>query len=172
MATSNFGSFFACLLLVGGCIYMKYNFTPHPLHEAALNTVIKIAIFIFSVIGVVRLYFFLKNMQFAIMDEKGIQFKSAFGKLGFVPWAEIERATIDKVWIYKIMGFGKRRRIKKMENDFYVIVSTAYYVYPSLNLNPRKGGIARTIPAPDSRFEEQLYFYRPDLKPQLHVDEN
>ena len=80
---------------------------------------------------------------------------------------ELENITKkDEVLVYKVVGGRRSSRVTKVMDKFYVIVSTDYHVYPSLQLNPKHGGIARTIPAPDSRFEEQLYFYRPDLKPE------
>lgn len=164
-ANGCFGTFFG-LVLIGLIIYFANAFTPNPLYETLVNLVVKAAIFFFSVLTVTKLYFALKNLQFVVMNEEGLRFKNGFGNLGFVPWSDIESAKKDEVLVYRIVGSAKHKRITKRMDNFYVIVSTDYHVYPSLQLNPKHGGIARTIPAPDSRFEEQLYFYRPDLKPE------
>ena len=163
-ANGCFATFFS-LILIGFCIYFGNTLTPKPLYETLFNLIIKAAILLFSALTVTKLYFALKNLQFVVMNEEGLRFKNGFGNLGFVPWRDIESARKDEVLIYQIVGSGKHKRKTKRMALFYVIVSTDFHVYPSLRLNPKHGGIARTIPYPDSRFEEQLYFYRPDLKP-------
>ena len=154
------------LILIGLVIYLANSLTPEPLYETLVNLVVKAAIFFFSVLTLVKLFYALKNLQFVVMNEEGLRFKNGFGNLGFVAWSDIESAKKDEVLVYQVVGGRRSSRITKVMDKFYVIVSTDYHVYPSLQLNPKHGGIARTIPAPDSRFEEQLYFYRPDLKPE------
>ncbi len=171
MTTHHCMGFVGCLIIIGLCFYIKHSFTPHPLHEELVKLIINFTIFSFSVFAIVKLYFYLKNLIFAVMDETGISFKNGFGSLGFVPWNDIKSANKDVVWVYQVIGSGKHSRIEKREIYFYVIISTDYHVYPSIQLNPKHGGIARTIPYPDSRFEDMLYFYRPDLAPEIRVDE-
>lgn len=171
MAYDHCASVFWLLVLIGLCIYMKCTITSQPLYEDLVNLIINAVIFILSVITAVRVFFALRGMQFAIMTEKGIEFKNGLGSLGFVPWNDIESANKEGVLVYMIVGSFKRRHIAKRVGLFYVIVSTDFHVFPSLDINPKHGGIARTIPYPDSKFEDMLYFYRPDLKPEIRVDD-
>ncbi len=174
----NFGyAFIAALFLVGG-ILVKVKYTPEPLIEPLVNFISNAVVFSSATVILISLYFALRATQFAYMDEKGIKFKSIFGSLGFISWSDIKSADKSPIKIYKQVctknryGAGNAYHFKPALEDFYLIISTDYHNNPKLQLNPKRGGIARTIPYPDSRFEEQLYFYRPDLKPAPPIDEN
>ncbi len=166
----NFVYAFLCSVLAGVLFSARQNVAPDHLYKASVKLIFTVGGIIAAVIALICLYFAIRATQFAIMNESGIEFKSAFGSLGFIPWAEIESADIQPITVYKTcrMRIGWYRRffvLQRTTSDFYAIITPDYYIFPRLQVNPKKGGIVRTIPAPNEKFENILYAHRPDLNP-------
>ncbi len=157
-------------VLAGVSIYMRGSVVPNHLYETQVKLILTTVCFIASVVTLVCLYFALRATQFAILNENGIGFKSAFGKLGFIPWTDIESANIQTITVYKtrrihVWWTRKVFALQQTPSEFYAIITPDYHIFPRLQVNPKKGSIVRTIPAPNGKFENILYTYRPDLNP-------
>ncbi len=164
-------------VLAGVLFSARQNVAPDHLHEALVKLIFAVGGIIALVIALICLYFALRATQFAIMTESGIEFKSAFGSLGFIPWANIESADIQTITVYKTcrMRIGLSRRffgLQQIPSNFYAIITADYHIFPRLQVNPKKGSVVRTIPAPNEKFENALYSYRPDLNPQIKRPED
>ncbi|MBE6692605.1 MAG: hypothetical protein E7586_04685 [Ruminococcaceae bacterium] len=166
----NFVYAFVCSVLAGVLFSGRQNVAPDHLYETTVKLIFTVGGIIAAVIALICLYFAIRATQFAIMNESGIEFKSALGSLGFIPWAEIESADIQPITVYKYcrIRIGWSRRffgLQQTTSDFYAIITPNYHIFPRLQVNPKKGSIIRTIPAPNEKFENILYAYRPDLNP-------
>ena len=173
VALLNYIYAFLGFIFTFGSFKILNNITPEPYYETLANLILIASGTICTVITTICLYFALRATQFAILSEKGIEFKSAFGNLGFIAWPDIESADIQTLTVYKIRRLHPRIlgqrfiRLRQMEMDFYSISCANYHIFPRLQVNPKKGSFIRTIPARNETFEEILYSHRPDLNPRV-----
>lgn len=148
------------LIAISWGLIISLFWNTNPAYAEAATLIRKIVFTIMALLTAPYLFFYFKNQRFATMDEKGIKFWCLFGNLGFVPWESITNVELRYIYVYEIKP---RHFITKTRWRFYVISNINYHVLPNGNLNPKYGGIARTIPYRTRHFTKYLEYYRPDL---------